>query len=45
MKSLEDHFIICGFGRNGRQAARKLIPHHQSFVVIDKFIDKTTFEE
>lgn len=36
MKKLENHIIICGFGRNGRQAARKLILHKKSFVIIDK---------
>ena len=36
MKNLENHIIICGFGRNGRQAARKLILHKKPFVIIDK---------
>lgn len=36
MKNLENHIIICGFGRNGRQAARKLILHKKKFVIIDK---------
>lgn len=36
MKKLQDHIIICGFGRNGRQAARKLILHKKPFVIIDK---------
>lgn len=36
MKKLNNHIIICGFGRNGRQAARKLILHKKSFVIIDK---------
>lgn len=36
MKKLENHIIICGFGRNGRQAARKLILHKRTFVIIDK---------
>lgn len=33
--SLSNHIIICGFGRNGRQAAKKLLMHKRSFVVID----------
>ncbi|MCB9203044.1 MAG: potassium channel protein [Flavobacteriales bacterium] len=33
---LENHVIICGFGRNGRQSARKLNQYEQSFLVIDK---------
>lgn len=36
MKNLDQHIIICGFGRNGRQAARKLILHQKPFVVIDR---------
>lgn len=36
MKNLKNHIIICGFGRNGRQAARKLILHQKPFVIIDK---------
>jgi voltage-gated potassium channel len=30
------HVIICGFGRNGQQAAKTLRYHNQSFVVIEK---------
>ncbi|WP_420572360.1 potassium channel family protein [Kordia sp.] len=33
---MEDHIIICGFGRNGRQAAEKLSAHDQEFVIIEK---------
>lgn len=36
MKNLENHIIICGFGRNGRQAARKLLLHKKPFVIIDR---------
>lgn len=32
---LEDHVIICGFGRIGQMVARKLKHEHQTFVVID----------
>lgn len=35
MKKLENHIVICGFGRNGRQAARKLILHKKPYVIID----------
>ncbi|GAB1858129.1 potassium channel protein [Flavobacteriaceae bacterium MHTCC 0001] len=34
--SFKDHVIICGYGRNGKQAARKLYAHNKSFVVIEK---------
>ena len=33
---LSGHVIICGFGRNGRQAAHILKKHHQRFVVIEQ---------
>jgi len=34
--SLEGHTIVCGYGRNGRQAAFKLKNHKKSCVVIEK---------
>lgn len=33
---LENHVIICGFGRNGKQAAHVLKKHGKRFVVIEK---------
>jgi voltage-gated potassium channel len=33
---LEGHVIICGYGRNGRQAAHVLKKHDKRFVVIDQ---------
>jgi len=33
---LSDHIIICGYGRNGRQAAQVLKKHKKRFVVIEK---------
>ena len=33
---LEGHVIVCGFGRNGRQAAHVLKKHDKRFVVIDR---------
>lgn len=33
---LEGHVIICGFGRNGKQAAHMLKKHHTRFVVIEQ---------
>ncbi|HWY10483.1 MAG TPA: potassium channel protein [Bacteroidia bacterium] len=32
---LTDHVIICGFGRNGRQAAHVLKKHDRRFVVVE----------
>lgn len=34
--SLTNHIIICGYGRNGKQAAKKLLAHKKPFVVIEK---------
>ncbi|NKI28090.1 potassium channel protein [Arenibacter sp. 6A1] len=34
--SLTNHVIICGFGRNGNQAAEKLQAYKKPFVVIEK---------
>jgi voltage-gated potassium channel len=33
---LENHVIVCGFGRNGRQAAHVLKKHNTRFVVIEE---------
>ena len=34
--SLKAHALICGYGRNGRQAAYRLLNHGQPFVVIEQ---------
>lgn len=36
IQKMENHTIVCGYGRNGQQAAQKLIDFHQGFIVIDK---------
>lgn len=36
LEKLENHVIICGYGRNGKQAARVLKSHNQRFVVIEQ---------
>jgi len=33
---IENHVIICGYGRNGRQAAHVLKKHNQRFVVVEQ---------
>lgn len=35
VKKLENHVIICGYGRNGKQAAIDLMAHRIPFIVID----------
>ena len=34
--NLNNHIIICGYGRNGKQAATKLMAYKKEFVVIEK---------
>lgn len=36
ISSFKNHVVICGYGRNGKQAAQKLLAHKKSFVVIEK---------
>jgi voltage-gated potassium channel len=33
---LKDHVIVCGFGRNGRQAVQELLDHKVSIVIIER---------
>ncbi|ETN96916.1 voltage-gated potassium channel [Zhouia amylolytica] len=35
INQLKDHVIICGYGRNGKQAALKLLRYKKPFVVIE----------
>ena len=34
--NLKDHIIICGYGRNGKQAATKLLAYNKPFVIIEQ---------
>ena len=36
INSLRNHVVVCGYGRNGQQAAHKLKMYHKPFVVIEK---------
>ncbi|MFD0862568.1 potassium channel family protein [Sungkyunkwania multivorans] len=36
ISELNDHIIICGYGRNGKQAAEKLKIYQRPFLVIEK---------
>lgn len=42
INNLKDHVVICGYGRNGQQAAHKLKAYKKPFVVIEK--DKEVIE-
>lgn len=41
--SMADHIIICGYGRNGKQAATKLLAYKKPFVIVER--DKETVEK
>lgn len=36
INSMDEHIIICGYGRNGKQAAKKLLAYNKSFIIIEK---------
>lgn len=36
IEKLNGHVIVCGYGRNGRQAVADLREHEQEYIVIDK---------
>src|SRR5690606_23970728 len=36
LESMHNHIIVCGFGRNGKQAAQKLLAYNRPFVIIEK---------
>ncbi len=35
LNKMENHVIICGYGRNGQQAAKELEAHKNNFIIID----------
>lgn len=35
VNKLNNHVIVCGFGRNGSQAVKKLDTHDQKYVIVD----------
>ena len=42
INKLSGHTIICGYGRNGKEAARKLQAHKKAFVVIESNLIRVT---
>jgi voltage-gated potassium channel len=44
IKELKDHVIVCGYGRNGRQAAKILTHHKVKFVVIENNDERIVHE-
>ncbi len=41
IENIDNHVVVCGFGRNGRQATDSLKLHHQQFVVVEKNSERT----
>lgn len=37
ISKLQNHVIVCGYGRNGHEAVDELLNNHENVVVIDKF--------
>lgn len=40
LNNISNHVIVCGFGRNGRQAAKDLVEHNEKVIVIDNIFDE-----
>ncbi len=36
LESMHNHIIVCGYGRNGKQAVQKLLAYKKPFVIIEK---------
>ncbi|MEM6771863.1 MAG: potassium channel family protein, partial [Bacteroidota bacterium] len=45
VNKLEDHTILCGFGKYGKEIARHLLLHEQTFVVIEQKDSKLSADE
>ena len=41
--AMSNHIIICGYGRNGKQAAKKLLAYKKLFVIVER--DKEIIEK
>lgn len=39
LEKMHDHVVICGFGRNGQQAAKTLKAHKIDFVVVERSLE------
>lgn len=43
LESMKNHIIVCGYGRNGKQAVVKLQDYNRDFIVVEK--DQQTIDE
>ena len=44
IKKVQNHVVICGYGRNGQQVARELKTYKHSYIVIDRDSDSLSFD-
>ncbi len=35
LKKMENHIIVCGYGRNGKQAVQKLLDYKKDFIIVE----------
>lgn len=40
ISNLQNHVIVCGYGRNGKETVQELLNNHEKVVVIEKFPPK-----
>jgi len=45
INQLENHYIICGFGRMGKKIAQELYKRNKPFLVIEKELDEKDISE
>ncbi|MBD0284372.1 MAG: potassium channel protein [Flavisolibacter sp.] len=45
LDKMQNHVVICGYGRNGQQAAKTLKAHKIDFVVIEKNADSLKYHQ
>ena len=43
IEEMTEHIIICGYGRNGKQAAKKLLSYEKPFIIVEQ--DKEVIEK
>lgn len=48
IKAMENHIIVCGYGRNGKQAVQKLLDYQRPFIIVEmdqQVIDDSSLEQ
>lgn len=36
IESLQNHVVVCGYGRNGKQAVQKLMDYNRPFIIVER---------